>query len=232
MALTNTWDSAFEASPAGTDDPSVGDDKIRQVKAAVRERAEKEHYWRTAESSSIHGWHREGSAKAYYEADAPSKRPDGSTNLTASDNGRLWVNSDTGLLYAYVHPNWVGMVRTVRVVSIQGTLAAATNIVPPIVVTRNCTITKVSIRVGTAPTGASLIVDINKYGTDEVADGSIFNGVTRPTITSGNYENNVTLFSATYSDMAAGEYLTVDIDQVGSTVAGADLTIAIEMRFD
>lgn len=75
--------------------------------------------------------------------------------------------------------------------------------------------------VGTAPTGASLIVDVNHNGT------TIFTTQTnRPTIAasgfydaSGTPDGDVTV--------AAGEYLTVDIDQVGSTIAGSDLTVGV-----
>lgn len=77
--------------------------------------------------------------------------------------------------------------------------------------------------VGTAPTGASLIVDINKNGT------TIFTTqANRPTIAvSTNTSGNVTNMDVT--TVAAGEYLTVDIDQIGSTIAGADLTVQVEV---
>ena len=38
MPYTDTWDAAFEATPAGGAAPSTLDDKIRQLKLAVRER--------------------------------------------------------------------------------------------------------------------------------------------------------------------------------------------------
>lgn len=75
--------------------------------------------------------------------------------------------------------------------------------------------------VGTAPTGATLIVDVNHNGTTIFTTQS-----RRPTIAiSGNYD----LSEAPDGDvtLTAGEYLTVDIDQVGSTVAGSDLVVGI-----
>lgn len=85
------------------------------------------------------------------------------------------------------------------------------------------TITGVRASAGTAPTGASIIVDVNKNGT------TIFTTQgNRPTIAiSGNTSGNVTNMDVT--TVAAGEYLTVDIDQVGSTIAGADLTVQVEV---
>jgi hypothetical protein len=85
------------------------------------------------------------------------------------------------------------------------------------------TITGVRASVGTAPTGAALIVDINKNGT------TIFTTqANRPTIAAAaNTSGNVTAIDIT--TVAAGEFLTVDIDQTGSTVTGADLTVQLEV---
>lgn len=86
---------------------------------------------------------------------------------------------------------------------------------------RVLTIQAVRSSVGTAPTGSSLIVDVTKSG------ATIFTTqANRPTIaaaanTSGKVTNmNVTSF-------ADGEYLTVDVDQIGSATAGSDLTVQI-----
>lgn len=82
------------------------------------------------------------------------------------------------------------------------------------------TIRAVRASVGTAPTGASLIVDVKKGGT------SIFTSGNRPTVTAGtNTSGKVTAIATT--SLGDGEYLTVDCDQVGSTVAGSDLTVQI-----
>jgi hypothetical protein len=85
------------------------------------------------------------------------------------------------------------------------------------------TISGVRASVGAAPAGASIIVDVHKNGT------TIFTTqANRPTIAiAGNTSGNVTNFDIT--TVAAGEYLTVDIDQIGSTTAGADLTVQIEV---
>lgn len=75
--------------------------------------------------------------------------------------------------------------------------------------------------VGTAPTGASIIVDINVSGT------TIFTTQgNRPIIpASGNTSGKVTNMDVT--TISDGSYFTVDIDQVGSLVAGANLTVQI-----
>ena len=78
--------------------------------------------------------------------------------------------------------------------------------------------------VNTAPTGASLIVDVNKNGTSIYATTQ----ANRPTIAaSGNSALGGTPDTTTF---ASGDYIQVDVDQVGSTVAGADLTVTIRVR--
>jgi hypothetical protein len=83
----------------------------------------------------------------------------------------------------------------------------------------------VSVRasVGTAPTGASLIVDVNRNGT------TIFGTqANRPTITAGTTTDLAGAASVT--SYSSGDYFTVDVDQVGSTVAGSNLTVQIRLR--
>lgn len=82
------------------------------------------------------------------------------------------------------------------------------------------TISAVYLDIATAPTGAALIADLHKGGT------TIFtNQAHRPQIAAGaNQGSTTTIDVATWND---GEYLTLDIDQVGSTVAGAWLTVTI-----
>jgi hypothetical protein len=85
---------------------------MREDRIAVRERAEREHIWGVTDTNADHGWHREGSAIAYYEDTAPGYRPDGTTALTALDTGRLWIDSNASAgeyhLYHYSGSAWVG----------------------------------------------------------------------------------------------------------------------------
>jgi hypothetical protein len=83
------------------------------------------------------------------------------------------------------------------------------------------TIKAVRASVGTAPTGAAVIVDVNVGGTTIFSTQS-----NRPTIAiSGNTSGKVTTMNTV--SIADGAYFTIDIDQVGSTVTGADLTVQI-----
>lgn len=105
-----TWNSNFEDNPSGDDSPSYGDDEIRLLKSAFRERFEKGHMMNLASGTvASDGWHKSGSAKLYYQASAPTTRPDGTTALTADDNGRRWVRSTDKREYTYAHPDWVAV---------------------------------------------------------------------------------------------------------------------------
>jgi hypothetical protein len=85
------------------------------------------------------------------------------------------------------------------------------------------TIQTVAAEVNTAPTGASLIVDVNKNGTTIYGTQS-----NRPTIAASGLTATVGAHSVT--SVTDGDYLTVDIDQVGSTVAGSDLVVVIRLQ--
>jgi hypothetical protein len=83
------------------------------------------------------------------------------------------------------------------------------------------TIIGTRLTVGTAPMGAGVIVDINKNGT------SIYTTqANRPSIAAAQNAGGPGA-TPDVTSLVAGDYLTVDIDQVGSTVAGADLTVAV-----
>ena len=57
MAFTYTWNAAFEADPANSDDVSDGASEIRKLKNTLRERLEMEHYWDEGGTDADHGEH-------------------------------------------------------------------------------------------------------------------------------------------------------------------------------
>ena len=84
-------------------------------------------------------------------------------------------------------------------------------------------IEKVKLSVDTAPTDASILVDIHKDGT------TIFTTQpNRPAILTTEFEGESTTIEVPV--WADGEYLTMDVDQIGSTIAGADLTVQVIVR--
>lgn len=82
-------------------------------------------------------------------------------------------------------------------------------------------ISSVRLTAGTAPTGAALIVDVNAAGT------SVFTAGNRPKLAIGATSGSATP-DAPVITVAPNALITVDVDQVGSTVAGSDLAIVVE----
>lgn len=82
------------------------------------------------------------------------------------------------------------------------------------------TIANVVASVSTAPTGASVIFDVNKNGT------TIFTTqANRPTITASSHLDAISIPAVT--SIGGGDYLTIDVDQVGSTIPGSDAVIKV-----
>jgi len=85
----------------------------------------------------------------------------------------------------------------------------------------NRTISKIFLSVGTAPTGASILVDVHKDGT------TIFTNQThRPAIAAGDFTGYTVDIDV--SAWADNSYLEVFVDQVGSGISGSDLVIHIK----
>jgi hypothetical protein len=84
------------------------------------------------------------------------------------------------------------------------------------------TISTVRASVNVAPTGAAILVDVNKNGTTIFTTQANRPEIAVSTNTDVSGTPNVT-------SLASGDYLTVDIDQIGSTIAGADLVVTITL---
>jgi hypothetical protein len=89
------------------------------------------------------------------------------------------------------------------------------------------TITNVWASVGVASSGTSIILDINR----SVGGGALTTMYTtqanRPTIAAAGFLSTLTLPNVT--TIAAGDYITFDVDQVGSSQPGAYLLLTIVM---
>lgn len=95
-----------------------------------------------------------------------------------------------------------------------GTVATATSLTPPGLRISQAITTNLWIaRVGTAPTGATMIVVVKRAGST-IATITIAISATSGSVT-------------TAVSLAAGDVLTFDVTQVGSTVAGADLEVTV-----
>ena len=105
----------------------------------------------------------------------------------------------------------------------QGTIAVGTGVGRQYLDT-NYTIDTVRASVGTAPTGASIIIDVKKNGT------SVYSGTpsNRPTIAANGF--TAVGGTPTTASLASGDYITIDIVQVGSTIAGTDLVVTVRLK--
>ena len=79
--------------------------------------------------------------------------------------------------------------------------------------------------VKTAPVGASIIVDINKAGTSLWAT----NQANRPTIADGATSGSTTSFDTANS--SGNNNISIDVDQIGSSTAGANLTVTLWYKY-
>lgn len=75
--------------------------------------------------------------------------------------------------------------------------------------------------VGTAPTGAALIVDVLKDGV------SVFGSNPKPTVAI-NATEGIADADQSVSRFAAGDTISLSVTQIGSTVAGADLDVVVQ----
>lgn len=94
---------------------------------------------------------------------------------------------------------------------------------PILIVPRSYVIEKVYGVVKTAATGADIIIDLNKNGTSIWAS----NPDNRLTIPAGS-TSVITQTSFDTTAISEGDTLTMDLDQVGSTIAGETLTVMIK----
>ena len=102
--------------------------------------------------------------------------------------------------------------------SMEGTLSTSTGKLR-IYAPGDMTMTEVFVSVDTPPDGGSIIVDINKNGSTIFTDQS-----NRPQITSGSSTGYGT---PDVTALAKGDYLTMDVDQTGTTVPGANLVAEV-----
>jgi len=88
-----------------------------------------------------------------------------------------------------------------------------------------CTPVRVDLTVTTAPTGAALIVDVNECSAPGTCTTVFTTQANRPQIAAAGLSGSSTTFDDTV--IALGNYLSFDLDQVGSTVAGSNLTVTV-----
>ena len=95
--FSNDWNSAFEATPSGTESLTSGDDRIRELKVAIRETFEVEHG--AMDGSDTRGVHTPGKFGVVYRGTADQISVYLSSNTPP--DGALFYETDTGKLRRY-----------------------------------------------------------------------------------------------------------------------------------
>ena len=85
-------------------------------------------------------------------------------------------------------------------------------------VERSGTVNVVRASVGTAPTGSALTVDVLKNGTSILSSAI--------SIAAGT---NTATGTISTSSVSSGDYFTINVTGVGSTIAGANLTVSVNI---
>jgi hypothetical protein len=90
---------------------------------------------------------------------------------------------------------------------------------------QSLTVSNVRVSVGTAPTGSSVIVDVLKNGSTIFTTSG-----NRPTILAGTFLDSSSVPDVAQATLVTNDYLVISIVQVGSSVAGSDLTVQLELQ--
>ena len=140
--------------------------------------------------------------------------PNTFVNATVADAPK--VNANFTALADAINPSFV--------FTVIGTLTTGTSVTPALIVPFSMTILKAYAYVKTVNTGATLIIDINKN------DVSIWNTTqaNRLTMADGDADKYTTQSSFDTTALAEGDIITIDLDAIGTTIAGADLTVQLK----
>jgi hypothetical protein len=158
----------------------------------------------------------------------------GTWNGTIIAPGKLGTGTPSATTILNGSGAWVARTSLIplRFVLASGTAATTgTDKTGRLMVPYSGTIKKATANAKTAPTGAALLFDIN-YSTDNSSYSTIWSTqANRLTIAAGAKSGTTTTFNTTA--VAADSFLSIDIDQVGSTVAGQDIVVElwIEVTF-
>jgi len=129
----------------------------------------------------------------------------------------LYVINDAGTDYE------ISENRPAFVFTVTGTLVTGASVTPILIAPRALTIVKAYANVKTAPTGANLVLDINKNASTLWSTQA-----NRLTILAEATSGTQTSFNVT--SLVEGDVLTLDTDQVGSSVAGDSLTVTLRCK--
>jgi hypothetical protein len=153
---------------------------------------------------------------------------------TSPSVGDVWIDSNTGSQYTYLYDGntyqWVELGSTGQ--KNQSTITWARN--GQVTVTTGvsrylfpyaATILGVSATINTPPVGSDIILDVKKNGT------TIFTtSANKPRILATAYSTAAEVTNMDITSVAVGDYVTIDINQIGSITPGSDLTVFVRYQ--
>ena len=150
---------------------------------------------------------------------------DGSVTLSGLSSGVPYIASDGSRTSQFLVPGASGAAgatgATFLPFSRPGVLTVASG-TAKLRIPVDATIAGVSATVGAAAVGAAVVIDVNRNGT------TIFTTqANRPQIAAGATAVGESVPNV--AALSAGDVLTVDVDQVGSSAAGSDLTVVVRL---
>ena len=119
-------------------------------------------------------------------------------------------------------PNWTNDFETIGIACSDMTTAITAGEKVALDVPFNFVVTRVYASIKTAPTGSALTIDVEDEGT------SILNAVLSIAASANNAETSTFTGSATSYTFTKGDLISIDVDSIGSTVAGAGLIVFLE----
>jgi hypothetical protein len=158
---------------------------------------------------------------------------DGATYLNASSTKTISIRNNNTEVASVDSTGFLSGTHHAFTFPVSGALTTGSNKVGVVlIIPFACSIVKCYANVGTCPTGADIRYDIHydSDGGQDNAGTSIFPSPYYGTITATQYLSNTSTFSTTPLPIVAGGTLRLDIDQVGSTIAGSNLTVTLVVK--
>jgi uncharacterized protein YuzE len=153
----------------------------------------------------------------FEEEAAPATPAAGLVRIYAKTDGLLYMLDAAGVETVL---GGAGTITKGIAFYIDGDLAVETTVMS-FIAPAGMTVQSVKLAVDTAPTDAAIIIDIHKNGTTLFTTQG-----NRPTIAASG-SSSATSSAPDVTEIAAGDKITLEIDQVGSTVAGANLAATV-----
>ena len=217
MALGDgtTWD---ETTPTDATLAIQIDDYNRDLRKGIRSRLALEHEFPTSQAATAEAGRHKYLTFQRYTADPMT--------ITGTQIGGLYVKSvgTTGDSLIYVTEDTLGvnLSRKAYFWYIAGAVETGTNVSATLYLVGDGKIRVARAYAGTAPTGAVVQVDINYNGS------SIWTATSSQVIlAAGSTSTSVASFVTTA--VTAGGTFTIDVDKIGATNAGENVTVMVEV---